>query len=134
MDPYFNSNVHQMTEIFTAHVSSVQAQADGLGLKVTVPVSTITPFTTQLKQSSNQSHITPSNSLLPLEKRFHILGIIFDIHFTFYSHIDSVTMQASFRINILKAFAGTNWSQQKEIILITYKSLIQSIFIYTVPI
>ena len=35
------------------------------------------------------------------------------------------------RINILKAPAGTNWGQQKEIILNTYKSLIQSIFIYT---
>ena len=38
------------------------------------------------------------------------------------------------RINILKVPTGTNWSQQKEIMLTTYESLIRSLFIYAAPI
>ena len=47
-------------------------------------------------------------------------------HFKFnaQAHVKSLVTRALPRINILKALIGTNWGQQKEIILITYKSLI----------
>ena len=35
---------------------------------------------------------------------------------------------------ILKALTGTNWGKQKETMLVTYKSLIRSLFMYAVPI
>ena len=38
------------------------------------------------------------------------------------------------RLNILKLLTGTNWGQQKETILITFKSLIGSLFTYAAPI
>ena len=56
------------------------------------------------------------SSLLPLERRPRLLGVTFDTLFIFSPHIDSIIGRASSRMNILRAIAGTNWDQQKEII------------------
>ena len=44
-----------------------------------------------------------------------------------------IITRASPRIIILNVLAGTNWGQHKETILITYKSLIRSLFMYAAP-
>ena len=49
-------------------------------------------------------------------------------------HVKSLVTRALPHINILKALTGTNWGQQKETILITYNSLIRSLFMYATPI
>ena len=41
--------------------------------------------------------------------------------------------RVSKRNNVLKALAGTNWGQQNETLLLTYKTLIRSIASYTAP-
>ena len=65
----------------------------------------------------------------------HILEVTFDPHFKFNAHVKSIVTRASSRINILRTLAGTtNWGQQKETILITYMSLILSLFMYAAPI
>ena len=74
------------------------------------------------------------SSMQPLERRPRILGVTFDTYFIFYPHIDSIITWASSRTNILKVLAGTNWGPQKHSILITYKFLIGSLFIYVAPI
>ena len=61
-----------------------------------------------------------------------MLGVTFDTHLTFFSHIDSIFTGSLSRINIPKVFAATNWCQQRE--TIAYKSLIQIIFIYDAPV
>ena len=59
----------------------------------------------------------------------------FDPHFKFNPMSNLQSPGASLpRINVLKAITGTNWDQQKETILITYMSLIHSLFIYAAPI
>ena len=51
-------------------------------------------------------------------------------HFKFNTHVKSLVTRALPHINILKVLTGTNWGQQKETILIIYKSLIWSLFMY----
>ena len=65
------------------------------------------------------------SSQLPLERRLRILGATFETYFIFSPHINSIISRVSYRINIAKDVAGINWSQQKENILLTYKSLLQ---------
>ena len=38
------------------------------------------------------------------------------------------------RLNILRALAGTNWGQNKETLLTTYKLLVSSVLHYAAPI
>ena len=58
----------------------------------------------------------------------------FDLHFTFHTHARVVKEQSPERLKILKALAGTDWGQQKETIIMTYKALIWSKFSYAAPI
>ena len=74
------------------------------------------------------------NSILPLERTPCILGVTFDPHFKFNAHVKSLVTRAVPRIYILKALTAANWGQHKETILITYKSLIRSLFMYAAPI
>ena len=45
-----------------------------------------------------------------------------------------MTNKVSKRNNVLKALAGTNWGQQKETLLLTYKALGRSIAYYAAPV
>ena len=46
----------------------------------------------------------------------------------------NVANRVSKRNNVLKALAGTNWGQQKETLLLTYKGLGRSIGNYAAPV
>ena len=58
----------------------------------------------------------------------------FDPHFCFHKHVEDVIKRAKPRLNILKLLTGTDWGQQKETILNTFKSLISSLITYAAPI
>ena len=55
------------------------------------------------------------SSVLLLEMKARVLGVIFNTHFIFYPHIviDSIITRASSRINILKALACINLGSAK---------------------
>ena len=91
-------------------------------------------ITPQFMQSNTHPRVTLNNTLLPLERTPHILGVTFDPHFKFWAHLKSILTRTSPRINIIKAPANTNWGGQKETMLITYISLMRSLFIYVTPI
>ena len=87
---------------------------------------------------THQSHHNPSVTLsgtpLPLERHPKLLGVTFDPHFTFHTHASVVKEQAAERLKLIKALAGSDWGQQKETIIMTYKALIWSKFSYAAPI
>jgi len=123
-----------MAEYLNAHSPIIEEWADERGLAISAPKSTITLFTPKYAQSNTHPQVTLNNSILPLERNLCILGVPFDPYFKFNAHVKSLVTRALPRINILKALTGTNWGQQKETILITYKSLIRSLFMYAAPI
>ena len=57
-----------------------------------------------------------------------------DTFFSFNKHCVQVANRVSKRNNVLKALAGTNWGQQKETLLMTYKALGRSIANYAAPV
>ena len=71
---------------------------------------------------------------MPLERNPKILGVTFDPHLYFHKHVENLCSRASSRINILRALAGTTWGQHPETIVITFKSLIRSLFSYATPV
>ena len=99
-----------------------------------IPKSLSTLFTPDTHQSRANPQVTWEGSDLAWCRTPKILGVTFDPHFTFTPHIHSICDRDRPRINILKSLAGSNWGQQKETIVITFKSLIKSIFTYAAPI
>ena len=131
-----SSHPHPSTaaEALSAHATRVGAWASDRGLAISTTKSTVTLFTPDFRESHLHPSVFLNNSTLPLVRNPRILGVTFDPHFTFTPHIKSIVSRAAPRLNILKALAGTKWGQQKETIIITFKSLIRSIFTYAAPI
>ena len=75
------------------------------------------------KQANTHPKIKISDAELPLVRNPKLLGVYLDTFFSFNTHCVQVANRVSKRNNVLKALAGTNWGQQKETLLLTYKAL-----------
>ena len=118
----------------SSHATHVAGWARQKGLTISIPKSHSTLFTPDTHQSRANPHVTWEGSDLTLCRTPKILGVTFDPHFNFTPHIYSICDRARPLITILKSLAGSNWGQQKETIVITFKSLIKSIFTNAAPI
>ena len=127
-------DVGQAAAALSRHASDVGAWAEERQLRISPSKSHITLFTSDTHQSYLDPHVTLNGSLLPLERHPKILGVTFDPHFTFRPHVQSIATRATDRLKIIKALAGTDWGQQKETIVLTFKSLIRSLFTYAAPV
>ena len=96
-----------MAEAHIAHALIIEEWADDRSLAISAPKFTITLFTPQFAKSNTHLQVTLNNFLPPPEKIPLILGLTFDPHFKLCTHIKSIVIRASSRINILKALAGT---------------------------
>ena len=96
-------------------------------LLISAPKSTVTLFTPDPK-------IKISDTEIPLVRNQKLLGVYLDTFFSFNTHCVQVANRVSKRNNVLKALAGTNWGQQKEMLLLTYKALGRSIANYATPV
>ena len=75
-----------------------------------------------------------ADSEIPLVRSPKLLGVYLDTFFSFNKLCVQVANRVSKRNNVLKALAGTNWGQQKETLLMTYKALGRSIANYDAPV
>ena len=133
-DSYTSPDIPTAASALSSHARLVSGWAEERGLAISYPKSTITLFTSDNHQSHTHPHVTLRDSPLPLDRNPRILGVTFDPHLTFTQHISSLISRITPRLNIMRALAGTSWGQQKETLIITYKSLIRSLFTYAVPI
>ena len=101
-------------------------------LLISAPKSTVTLFTPDPMQTNTHPKI--SHAELPLVRKPKLLVVYLDTFFSFNAHCVQVANRVSKRNNVLKALAGTNWGQQKETLLLTYKALGRSIDNYAAPI
>ena len=103
-------------------------------LLISAPKSSVTLFTPDPAQANTRPKIKIADSELPLVRSPKILGVYLDAFFLFNNHCVQVANRVSKRNNVLKALAGTNWGQQNETLLMTYKALGRPIANYAAPV
>ena len=103
-------------------------------LLISAPKSSVTLFTPDPAQANTHPKIKIADSEIPLVRSPKLLGVYLDTFFSFNKHCVQVANRVSKRNNVLKALAGTNWGQQKETLLMTYKALGRSIANYAAPV
>ena len=99
-------------------------------LLISAPKSSVTLFTPDPAQANTRLKIKMADSELPLVCSPKLLGVYLDTFFSFNKHCVQVANRVRKRNNVLKALVGTNWGQQKETLLMTYKALGRSIMNY----
>ena len=75
-----------------------------------------------------------NDQLVKLEKFPTLLGVTFDTMYSFSTHIKNTVIKARSKLNVLKSLAGSTWGQDKDTMLITYKSTCRSTLEYAAPI
>ena len=133
-DSHSHPDFHTSAAALTDHAARVSQWAERKGLTLSAQKSTVSLFSSDTHQTHSHPVVTLNSSPLPLAENPRILGVTFDPRFTFSPHISSLVSRASPRLNILRALAGTSWGQSKETLVLTYKSLISSLFTYASPI
>ena len=103
-------------------------------LLISAPKSSVTLFTPDQVQANTRPKIKIADSKLQLVRRPKLLGMYLDTFFSFNKHCVQVANRVSKSNNVLKALTGTNWGQQKETLLMTYKALGRLIANYTAPV
>ncbi len=103
-------------------------------LLISAPKSTVTLFTSDPAQAKLHPKIVIDGAHLPLNRSPKILGVYLDTYHTFNNHCGQVAARMDKRNNILKALAGTTWGQEKETLLLTYKTMGRSIANYAAPV
>lgn len=121
-------------EALGAHAADIINWANRKGLTVSTSKSDATLFTPNTAQFNDNPNIPWSDEALSLEQFSKILGVTLNLIFNYSRHAETVAAIAGFRLNILRALTGTTRGQDKETILITYKSLISFILHYTAPV
>ena len=101
---------------------------------ISAPKSSVTLFTPDPTQANTRAKIKIDDSELPLVRSSKLLGVYLDTFFSFNKYCVQVTNSVSKRNNVLKALIGTNWGQQKQTLLMTYKALGRSIENYAAPV
>merc|ERR1719376_1136123 len=104
------------------------------GRRARTSKSTVTLFTPEFQQSHRHPNVPLNGTSLPLDRNPKILGVTFDPHLKFHKHIETIVNRAKPRLNILMLLTGTDWGQQKETIMATFKSLVGSILTYANPV
>ena len=94
----------------------------------------MTLFTSDPVQVNTHPKIKIADSELPLVRSPKLLGVYLDTFFSFNKHCVQVANRVSKRNNVLKVLTCTNWGQQKDTLLMTYKALGRSIANYAAPV
>ena len=103
-------------------------------LLVSPEKSTVTYFTPDTKEANITPNITIKGKSVKLEKKPKLLGVVYDTMFTFSHHVKDVVRKGKAKVNVLKALAGSNWGQDKECLLMTYKAVARSTLEYACPV
>ena len=128
------ASVEDATTALANHAQDVATWAGEQKLQISTQKSTVTLFTSDRRQYSFHPQIPLNGTPLPLEKYPKILEITFDPLLCFHKHAETTADKCKQSLPILKALTGTDWGQQKETIVATYKATIDSRICYGPPI
>ena len=103
-------------------------------LLISAPTSSVALFAADPAQANTRLKIKIADSELPLVRSPKLLGVYLDTFFLFNKHCLQVVNRVRKINNFLKALAGTNWGQEWETLLMTYKVLGRWIANYAAPV
>ena len=128
------TDINKLTNNINIYIKKVLAFLGDRELEVSPSKSTVTLFTPDTKEAKIHPQVKMDNKVVELDKCPKLLGVHFDTMYTFSHHIKNTVAKAKTKVNILKALAGSSWGQDKETLVITYKSIGRSTLEYAAPI
>lgn len=83
-------------------------------------------FFSRPRQNPEKPRLTINRKQIKYDKEVRFLGLIFDEHLTWESHIKDIKTRCAKDLNLMRHLAGTDWGANKRSLNIVYQSLIKS--------
>ena len=131
---YTAVNIQEAVDAINSYVPTLLDFLRERELKFSAEKSTVTLFTPASSEANVHPQVLVDNQPVKLEKEPKLLGVIFDTMYTFGKHAKYTISKAKSKVNLLKQLAGTQWGQDKETMLLTYKAVGRSTLEYGAPI
>jgi hypothetical protein len=128
------TNIAAMSAMITLYTKSLVDFLSERDLVVSPEKSTVTLFTPDTHDFKIHPDVRINGEPVRLEKTPKLLGVVYDTMYTFSHHVTETVKKAKTKVNVLKALAGTSWGQDKETLLMTYKSVCRSTLEYAAPV
>ena len=96
--------------------------------------STVTLFTPNTQEAKFHPAVFIKNKPVKLDRNPKLLGVHFETMQFFSSHATLTAAKAKKKVNVLNVMAGTDWGQDKQTLIITYKTIVRSVLEYGSPI
>ena len=122
-----STNINQ----FISHIMDYLTEQD---LIVSPEKSMVTLFTSDTKEVNINPEVKIQGQAVKLDKNPKLFGVSFDTIFNFTVHVKNTVAKAKTKVNVLKALAGSTWGQDRETLLIIYKSICWSMLEYVAPV
>ena len=106
--------IPQLESMINCYLRDVSIYLKDNSLLISVPKSTVMPFTPDKHQFQMHPFITLEDTQLPLERSPKILGVIMGPSLSLHRHRNYVSDRIDRRNNMLKALAGSSWGQDKD--------------------
>ena len=127
-------NIQALSNGINSYIDRLVDFLEERELAVSPEKSTVTLFTPDTKEFKIHPNVQIKNKRVKLDQSPKLLGVTFDTMHTFSHHVTKTVAKAKTKVNMLKALAGSSWGQDKETLLITYKSICRSTLEYGAPI
>ena len=127
-------NIADAESQLTEDLDLIKAWAADIELDISAQKSSVTLFSPSTHEYRYHPQVLLGNSFLPLAQNPKILGVTFDPLLTFSPHVKETAKKVSQRLRIMKSLAGTSWGQDKESLLVTYKTLIRTKIDFAAPV
>ena len=127
-------NIRDLEVSLNNYLEEITAYMKDNSLLISATKSSGSLLNPDTHQAKTHPRILIEDSQLPLVQYQNILWVYLDPSLSCNKHSHYVTQRVSSRNNILNAFAGTSWGQQKETRLMTYKTVGKSKINYDAPV
>ena len=128
------TDIPSLTEAINDYSPQLLDFLEERDLIVSPEKSSVTLFTPWTRQAMMKPEVHLSGKDVPLERHPKLLGVVHDTMYTFSEHAKRTITKAKQKVNALKALAGTDWGQSKEVIITAYKATCRSTLEYGAPI
>ena len=117
-------DINQLVSNIQSSLQGVVNWCDTWGFRISPSKSAVVLFTKRRKVPTFNL-VIGGNNILPVQKEYKYLGVVFDSKLTYRSHSKSVTEKCLKRLNLLRLLCGTDWGGSKACLLIIYRTLIR---------
>ena len=117
----------------SSYAADVGVWAEERSLEMSAQKSTVTLFMPHTQHAHFHPAFPQNGAPFPHDRNPKILGVTYDPVFHFHKHVDNIVNKAKPRVDILRSLCVTNWGQQHETKLDTFKSVIRPLFTYAAP-